>query len=106
MKVEGPGVMFRIVAAVAAVALIAAPAILICVKWRAPLPARLFLGGAAFVAPLLLIWLIHLVPAFNGAAPDHPWFWRGVGVLLSASTLIVPWLIYTAVRDRTFSSRA
>ncbi len=92
--------MFRIVVAVVAVALIALPSILICLRWRAPVAARLALGGAAFVTPLTLIWLIHLVPAFNGQAPDWPSFWRGIGILLSASTLIVPWLIYTAVRER------
>jgi protein-S-isoprenylcysteine O-methyltransferase Ste14 len=92
--------MFRIFVAVIAVALIALPSILICLKWRAPMPARLLLAGAAFVAPLLMIWGIHLVPAFNGTAESNPSFWRGVGVLLSAATLIVPWLIYTAVREK------
>lgn len=92
--------MFRIVVAVVATALIALPSILICLKWRASMPARLILGGVAFVTPLFLIWAIHLVPAFNGEAPDNPSFWRGIGVLLSASTLIVPWLIYTSVRER------
>lgn len=92
--------MFRIAVAVAATALIALPAILICLRWRAPMPARLMLGAVAFIAPLFLIWAIHLVPSFNGEAPDNPSFWRGIGVLLSASTLIVPWLIYTAVREK------
>jgi formate hydrogenlyase subunit 3/multisubunit Na+/H+ antiporter MnhD subunit len=92
--------MFRVFVAVVAVALIALPSILICVKWRAALPARLLLAGAAFVTPLLLIWGIHMVPAFNGEADSNPSFWRGVGILLSASTLILPWLIYTAVRER------
>lgn len=92
--------MFRIFAAVVAVSLIALPAILICLRWRAPTPARLILGGVAFIAPLVLVWAIHLVPAFNGESPTNPSFWRGVGILLSTSTLIIPWLIYTAVRER------
>ncbi len=92
--------MLRIVLAVVAVVLIALPSIMICTMSRAPLPVRLALGAAAFVTPLIVIWSIHLVPAFNGQAPEYASFWRGVGILLSASTLIVPWLLYTAVRDR------
>lgn len=92
--------MVRIMLAVAAVALIALPSILIALRWHRPAPARLALAGLAFVAPLVLIWAIHLVPSFNGQSPDNPAFWRGVGILLSTSTLIVPWLIYSAVRDR------
>jgi hypothetical protein len=92
--------MLRVFFAVIAVALVALPAILICLNERLATPLRLALGGLAFVAPLLLIWAIHLVPAFNGEAPDNPAFWRSIGVLLSASTLIVPWLIYTMARRR------
>lgn len=92
--------MLRILLAVVAVALVALPAILICLNDRLATSVRLILGAVAFVAPLALIWAIHLVPTFNGEAPDNPSFWRGVGILLSASTLIVPWLIHAAVRGR------
>lgn len=92
--------MGRIILAVAAVAMIALPSILICLKWRVATPLRLLLAGLAFTAPLILIWAIHLVPSFNGEAPTNPSFWRGIGILLSTATLIIPWLIYTAVRDR------
>jgi hypothetical protein len=92
--------MFRIVVAVVAVALIALPSILICLRWRVDLPLRLLLAVTAFVLPLVMIWGIHLVPSFNGQAPENPSFWRGIGILLSTATLIVPWLIYTVVRDR------
>jgi hypothetical protein len=92
--------MIRLVLAVAAVALLALPAILIAARWERPWPLRLLLAGFAFVTPLMLIWAIHLVPSLNGQSPDNPAFWRGVGILLSASTLIVPWLIYTSVRSR------
>jgi hypothetical protein len=92
--------MVRIVLAVAAVALIALPSILIALRWDRSAPARLALAGVAFVTPLVLIWGIHLVPSLNGQSPDNPAFWRGVGILLSTSTLIVPWLIYSAVRER------
>lgn len=92
--------MFRVFLAVVAVTLIALPSILICLRWRAALPARLALAAVAFATPLVLIWAIHLVPSFNGEATSNPSFWRGIGVLLSTTTLIVPWLIYTAVRER------
>jgi formate hydrogenlyase subunit 3/multisubunit Na+/H+ antiporter MnhD subunit len=92
--------MFRVIVAVVLVSLLALPAILIAARWRAALPLRLLLAGTAFVLPLLAIWGIHLVPAFNGEAAEHGSFWRGVGILLSASTLILPWLIYSAVRER------
>ncbi len=95
--------MFRIVLAVVAVVLIALPSILICTTWRAALPFRLALAAMAFATPLVLIWAIHLVPSFNGQAPDNAAFWRGVGILLSTSTLILPWLIYTVIRDRAES---
>jgi hypothetical protein len=92
--------MLRIVFAVIAVALVALPAVLICLNQRLAPPLRLVLGAAAFLAPLVLVWAIHQVPALNGTAPEHPAFWRSVGILLSMSTLIVPWLIYAAVRGR------
>ena len=92
--------MLRIVLAIVAVVLIALPSILICTTSRAVLPVRLFLAAAAFITPLVLIWSIHLVPSFNGQAPDNAPFWRGIGILLSTSTLILPWLIYTVVRER------
>lgn len=92
--------MFRILLAVAAVALVALPAILICLNDRISTARRLLISALAFVAPFALIWLIHLVPAFNGEAQSYPAFWRSVGVLLSVSTLIVPWLIYTLVKGR------
>jgi hypothetical protein len=92
--------MFRIFVAVVAVTLIAAPSILIALRWNAAPPVRLLVGGLAFVTPLVLIWAIHLVPAFNGQAPQDAAFWRGVGILLSTSTLIFPWLVYSALRDR------
>lgn len=92
--------MFRVVVAVVLVALLALPSILIAARWRAAMPLRIAVAGLAFVLPLLAIWGIHLVPAFNGQAPEHGSFWRGVGILLSASTLILPWLVYTAVRER------
>jgi hypothetical protein len=96
-----PGVlMLRIVFAVIVVALVALPAILICLDQRRPLQLRVLLAALAFMAPLMLIWAIHLVPAFNGEAPENPAFWRSIGVLLSITTLIVPWLIYTVVRGR------
>ncbi len=97
--------MVRIILAVVAVALIALPSMLICLRWRIALPMRLATAGIAFVTPLVLIWAIHLVPSFNGQAPVNAPFWRGVGVLLSTATLIVPWLIYTAGRDRAEMSR-
>jgi hypothetical protein len=93
--------MFRLVAAVVAVALLALPSILIAARSPLPAGARLLLSAFSFLSPLVMIWAIHLVPALNGEAPDHSAFWRGVGILLSASTLIVPWLIYAAVRDRS-----
>jgi hypothetical protein len=92
--------MFRVFVAIVAVVLIAVPSILIALRWRASIPVRLLVGGLAFIAPLVLIWAIHLVPAFNGQAPDNPSFWRGVGILLSTATLIIPWLIYSALRER------
>jgi hypothetical protein len=92
--------MLRIFFAVVAVALVALPAILICLNQRLSAPLRIVLGGLAFVTPAVLIWAIHLVPAFNGDAPDNPAFWRSVGVLLSVATLIVPWLIQAAVNRR------
>jgi hypothetical protein len=92
--------MFRIFVAVVAVALIALPSILIALRWQAAAPVRLLVGGLAFIAPLVLIWGIHLVPAFNGEAPDNPSFWRGIGILLSTATLIIPWLLYTALREK------
>lgn len=92
--------MLRIFLAVIAVALVALPAILICLNDRLAVPLRLILAGLAFMAPLLLIWAIHLVPAFNGEAPSSPAFWRSIGVLLSIATLIVPWLIYAGVKGR------
>ena len=92
--------MLRLVAAVVAVALLALPAILIAARSPLPACARLLLSAFAFLSPLLMIWAIHLVPALNGEAPDHSAFWRGVGILLSVATLIVPWLIYAVARDR------
>jgi hypothetical protein len=92
--------MFRIFLSVVAVALIALPSILIALRWNAAAPVRLLVGGLAFITPLVLIWAIHLVPAFNGQAPDNPSFWRGIGILLSTATLILPWMIYTALRDK------
>lgn len=92
--------MLRIVFAVIVVALVALPSILICLNQRLATPLRFMLGASAFGAPLALIWAIHLVPAFNGEAPDNPAFWRSIGVLLSMTTLIVPWLIYTIARGR------
>ncbi|MGL4441371.1 MAG: hypothetical protein ACRCUE_19110 [Bosea sp. (in: a-proteobacteria)] len=93
--------MLRVLFAVVVVALVALPAILICLNERLATPLRLILGALAFVAPLVLIWAIHQVPAFNGEAPDNPAFWRSIGVLLSAATLIVPWLIYAVVKGRS-----
>jgi hypothetical protein len=92
--------MLRVFFAVIAVALVALPAVMICLNERLATPSRFVLGALAFVAPLALIWAIHLVPSFNGEAPDNPAFWRSIGVLLSASTLIVPWLIYTLANRR------
>ncbi len=92
--------MFRIFLSVVAIALIAAPSILIALRWNAAPPVRLLVGGLAFVTPLVMIWAIHLVPAFNGQAPDNPSFWRGIGILLSTATLIVPWMIYSALREK------
>jgi hypothetical protein len=99
--ISGKPPMLRVIFAVIVVALVALPAILISLNGRLRLPLRLFLAAAAFVAPLLLIWAIHLVPAFNGEAPQNANFWRGVGVLLSASMLIVPWLIHAAIKRQT-----
>lgn len=93
--------MLRIFFAVIVVALVALPAILICLNDRLATPFRLFLASLAFLAPLLLIWAIHLVPAFDGQAPDNPAFWRSIGVLLSMTTLTVPWLIYAGVKGRS-----
>lgn len=93
--------MLRLVFAVVAVALVALPAILICLDQRLPSPLRLALAALAFITPLVLIWAIHLVPALNGQAPDNPAFWRSLGVLLSASTLSLPWLIYAALKGRS-----
>ena len=92
--------MFRILLAVAAIALVALPAILICLSDRLATPQRLLVAAIAFIAPFALIWAIHLVPAFNGEAQSQPAFWRGVGIVLSVSTLIVPWLIFTLVKGR------
>jgi hypothetical protein len=92
--------MFRIFVAVIVVALVAAPAILIASRSRLAPGLRLLLSALAFIAPVVLVWAIHLVPAFNGEAPQNAGLWRSVGVLLSVASLIVPWLIYAAVRDR------
>jgi formate hydrogenlyase subunit 3/multisubunit Na+/H+ antiporter MnhD subunit len=91
--------MFRVFASVLVLALVALPAVLIALRWRTALPVRLATAAMVFVTPLVLIWLIHLVPAFDGRAPEHASLWRGVGIVLSASTLILPWLIYSALRE-------
>ncbi len=92
--------MLRIIVGLVMVLLLAAPSILIALRWRAPSPVRVGLAAAAFTLPLVLIWAIHQNPAFDGRSPTDPAFWRGIGVLLSASTLILPWLLYGALRDR------
>jgi hypothetical protein len=92
--------MIRLMLAAAMVLLIAAPAILIAAKSSLSAPLRLLASLTAFLSPLILIWAIHLVPSLNGEAAGYSALGRSIGILLSVSTLILPWLIYGLVRDR------
>lgn len=70
------------------------PAMLIMTAPRRGLPIRLLWAGAAALAPLLTIGAVNYLPRFTNNAADATQFERLLGMMLSFSGFVLPWVIF------------
>jgi len=80
--------------------LVLLPSLLILLARHRPLAARLGWGLLAFLSPVVMVGLVQTLPALNNDAPDAAQWERFLGLILSGSGLILPWVMFALFLHR------
>ncbi|KQU50764.1 hypothetical protein ASG72_13005 [Bosea sp. Leaf344] len=84
----------RVLLILIAFGMIAIPALLALARGQDGRPRRIRNALLIFLAPALMLGLIHGVPELDGRALQNPVLWTSLRMVLSALALILPWILY------------
>lgn len=84
----------RVLLILIAFGMIAIPALLALARGQDGRSRRIGNALLIFLAPALMLGLIHGVPDLDGRALQNPVLWTSLRLVLSALALILPWILY------------
>lgn len=80
--------------------LVLLPTLLILFASQKPLGARILWALVAFLPPFVTFGLVRLVPVLSNNAPQAAQWERFIGLIITGSGFILPWIIFAIFLHR------
>lgn len=81
-------------------AMVLLPTLLILFASHKPLRARVLWSLLSFLSPLTTFGIVRLLPLLSNNSPDAVQLERFLGLLLSGSGFVLPWIIFAVFLHR------